>query len=222
MKVSSVFFVTCLAPAASFSPPARAFIKRTSLGMALDLTGNDWKPEDDIPKMGSTDTPDYFPDDYDPDINFADGIMGSQSGSGNKSGPELPGMENLGEDAVVVGGIEFATDIPEGMVFKVSSIPDGTVEMNCGANGKGVDFALEVKPVCMGYEDFYAAFAPGSHESFSVSPSAGRMERRGGEPSLLVITCQPRGASGVLEGDLVINLPEDESSICYKVSCTAL
>lgn len=74
-----------------------------------------------------------------------------------------------------------------------------------------------VAPVCMTYEDYYAAFAPGSHPSLSVSPAVGRMDRRGGEPSEMIITCDPRGQAGAFEGDLVINLPEDNSKICYKV-----
>ena len=39
--------------------------------------------------------------------------MGSQAMLGGRDqGPELPGMENLGADAVVTGGIETASDIP--------------------------------------------------------------------------------------------------------------
>lgn len=78
-----------------------------------------------------------------------------------------------------------------------------------------------VAPVCMTFEDFYAAFAPGSHPSFSVTPATGRMDRRGGEVSELVVTCDPKGQSGTLTGDLVINLPEDNSKICYKVTATS-
>lgn len=76
---------------------------------------------------------------------------------------------------------------------------------------------VAVKPVCMTFEDYFAAFSPDSHPSLSVSPAIGRMDRRGGEPSMMTVRCDPQGASGNLEGNLVINLPEDNSKICYKV-----
>lgn len=76
---------------------------------------------------------------------------------------------------------------------------------------------VAVKPVCMTFEDYFAAFSPDSHPSLTVSPAIGRMDRRGGEPSIMTVRCEPQGASGNLEGNLVINLPEDNSKICYKV-----
>jgi hypothetical protein len=69
----------------------------------------------------------------------------------------------------------------------------------------------------MGFEDYYAAFSADSHPSLTVQPCAGRMDRRGGEPTHLDITCQPNGQGGLITGDLVINLPEDNSKICYKI-----
>lgn len=81
---------------------------------------------------------------------------------------------------------------------------------------------IAVKPVCMTFEDYYAGFAPGSHPSFSVSPAVGRMDRRGGEESMLDILCTPNGVGGELTGDLVINLPEDNSKICYKITVKSL
>ena len=80
---------------------------------------------------------------------------------------------------------------------------------------------VAVKPVCMTFEDYFAAFSPDSHPSLSVSPATGRMDRRGGEPSIMTVRCEPLGQAGVLEGTLVINLPEDNSKICYKVNVTS-
>ena len=77
---------------------------------------------------------------------------------------------------------------------------------------------IAVKPVCMTFEDYYAAFSADSHPSLSVQPAVGRMDRRGGEPTMLDIICTPNGAGGDLTGDLVINLPEDNSKICYKIT----
>ena len=105
----------------------------------------------------------------------------SAMGGGGDRGPALPGMENLGEDAVMMGGIEEASEIPAGMEFVMSSVPDGEMAMDVASNSKGAELLLSVKPVCMGFEDYYAAFASDSHPSFSVSPQVGRMDRRGGE-----------------------------------------
>ena len=46
-------------------------------------------------------------------------------------------MENLGEDAVIMGGIELNPDIPEGMEFTPSAYPDGTFEMEVMSNSQG-------------------------------------------------------------------------------------
>jgi hypothetical protein len=174
--------------------------------------------------MGSTDVGDYFPDQYDNEIDFEDGMGGSQAKmGGTRDGPALPGMENLGEGAYVTGGIEMASEIPAGMTFLASSVPDGEYAMNVASTtANGAEMEIEVKPVCMTYEDYYAAFAPGSHPSLSVSPPAGRMDRRGGVPTDLVIKCMPNGQSGAFSGDLVINLPEDNSKICFKINVNSV
>ncbi|KAL7463717.1 hypothetical protein ACHAXS_004074 [Conticribra weissflogii] len=173
--------------------------------------------------MQSTDTGDYFPEGYDPnEVAFSEGMGGSQATlGGNRGGPALPGMENLGADAIMMGGIEEASEIPPGMEFIMSSVPDGEVAMDVASNSKGAELLLSVKPVCMGFEDFYAAFTADSHPSFSVSPQAGRMDRRGGEPTELVVKCVPNGKAGTFVGNLVINLPEDNSKICYKITATS-
>jgi hypothetical protein len=164
-------------------------------------------------------------DDWNPNAQpgFMDGMMGSQemlSGKKN-SGPQLPGMEHLGEDAIMMGGIEENSEIPAGMEFIPSSVPDGEIQFNAAANSKGSQTELEIRPFCMSFEDYYAAFAPGSHPSLKVSPCAGRMDRRGGESTFLVISCTPGGQAGTFTGNLVVNLPEDNSKLTYKVSCVS-
>jgi hypothetical protein len=47
-------------------------------------------------------------------------------------------MENLGDDAVMMGGIEQNTEIPAGMEFVVSGAPDGEFAFQCSANGPGM------------------------------------------------------------------------------------
>jgi hypothetical protein len=166
--------------------------------------------------MGSTDVGDYFPDKYENEIDFEDGMGGSQAKmGGNRDGPALPGMENLGEGAYVTGGIEMASEIPEGMTFIPSSVLDGEYPMNVASTtANGAEMEIAVKPVCMTYEDFFVAFAPGSHPSLSVSPPAGRMDRRGGELTFLTVKCMPNGQSGDFGGVLVINLVRS----CHCVS----
>jgi len=211
MKFSTAFTAICVLPTiAAFAPSA--FTRRnTALSLGKDgdviFGGNSWKPDSE--KMGSTDTGDYFPEGYNPDeVAFTDGMGGSQASmSGGRDGPQLPGMENLGADAIMMGGIEEATDIPEGTEFIPSSVPDGQLSMSVAASGSGTELPLEVAPVCMTYEDFYAGFSANSHPSFKVSPTTGRMDRRGGETTHFTITCDPKGQAGTFEGDLVIILP---------------
>ena len=189
------------------------------LRMGFDLSGNNWKPDSE--KMGSTDTGDFFPDDYDQNVAFSEGMMGSQAFLGNKhSGPQLPGMENMASDAFVTGGIETASEIPANMEFVMSSVPDGEFHMNVASSGSGESLQLTVQPICMTFEDYYAAFTKDSHPCFSVGPATGRMDRRGGEPTQITVLCQPNGKAGEFVGNLVINLPEDNSKICYKITAT--
>jgi len=189
----------------------------------MDLSGNSWKPDSE--KMGSTDTGDYFPEGYNPEeeIAFTSGMMGSQaSNAGNRDGPQLPGLENLGADAVVAGGITLDPNIPAGMEFVPASVPDGEFTFQVASTGQGGSLQISVQSPCMTFEDYYAAFSPESHPSLSVSPSAGRMDRRQGEPSIMEISCIPNGASGVLTGDLVVNLPDDNSKLSYKVTVNSV
>jgi hypothetical protein len=219
--VLAVCFLTALPSTVAFASNAKAFVRSSSLGMKgnFDLSGNTWKPDSE--KMGATDTGDFFPEGYESDFGYTDGMMGSQALlGGNRSGPQLPGMENLGEDAIMMGGIEQASEIPAGMQFIPSSVPDGEFQMNVASQSSGQEMKIMVNPVCMTFEDFYASFSANSHPSFSVSPVTGRMDRRGGEPSEFIIKCTPNGKAGNFEGDLVINLPEDNSKICYKIKAT--
>jgi hypothetical protein len=218
-------------------------------------------------------------------------MMGSQAslGQGDRGGPQLPGLENLGADAVVAGGITVDPNIPAGMEFIPSSIPDGEITFSVASTGTGGSYQIDVRSPCMTFEDFYAAFAPNSHPSLSVTPSTGRLDRRSGERTLfpsyqcaavllkstnqltnqnvmffaifilldacssfavslsvffhyflsffvecnqtthiffiatsLQIHCIPNGQGGTFQGDLVINLPDDNSKICYKVTVQSM
>ena len=109
-------------------------------------------------------------------------MMGSQAGTGgDRGGPELPGLENLGADAVVAGGITVDPNIPADMEFIPSSVSDGNIEFNVASTGGAAEHEIAVKSPCMTFEDYYAAFSKDSHPSFSVQPSTGRLDRRNGE-----------------------------------------
>lgn len=128
----------------------------------------------------------------------------------------------MGADAVIHAGINMSPDIPDGMEFIPSSVPDGEYSMNIPSTSAGETLSIEVRPVCMTYEDYYAAFSADSFPGFSVSPATGRMDRRGGEPTALDIRIEPQGRSGDLTGTLVVNLPEDNSKLCYKINVKSL
>ena len=66
--------------------------------------------------------------------------------------------------------------------------------------------STQVKPVCMGFEDFYAGWAPETPPGFTVSPIQGRMERRGGEPSVFDIEVQSDGAISASRRVAVVSL----------------
>lgn len=111
------------------------------------------------------------------------GMMGSQAGLGgdDRGGPQLPGLENLGADAVVAGGYITDPNIPDGMEFIPSSVPDGEVGFTVASTSAGGTQEIAVKSPCMTFEDYYAAFSTESHPSLSVAPSTGRLDRRNGE-----------------------------------------
>ena len=140
MKLSAAAALSLsMASVSAFGPAQPSFARHTSTSLkGFDLSGNSWQPDSE--KMGSTDTGDYFPEGYNPDeeIAFTSGMGGSQAMlGGNRDGPQLPGLENLGADAVVQGGIDVASDIPAGMEFIPSSVPDGEYSFNVASSSAG-------------------------------------------------------------------------------------
>ena len=104
------------------------------------------------------------------------------------------------------------------MEFIMSTRPDEEISLNIAANGSGETLTLQVQPVCMTFEDYFAGFTADTPPIFSVTPATGRMDRRGGETSELNVRIEPNGRAGDFVGNLVINLPEDNSKICYKIN----
>ncbi|GMH57238.1 hypothetical protein TL16_g02329 [Triparma laevis f. inornata] len=89
-------------------------------------------------------------------------------------------------------------------------------------SSKGGDFNIDIKPFCMGFEDFFAGWAEGSHPSLSIGPDHGRMDRRGGDITTLTVHCNPQGKAGVFEGTLVVVLPEENEKLSYKVTANCV
>ena len=95
------------------------------------------------------------------------------------------------------------------------------LSFDVAASGKAGLLPIEIKPFCMSFEDYYASFSPCSPSSFSVSPSSGRMDRRGGESTHLVVKCDPQGRSGAITGHLVVVLPEENEKLTYEITANA-
>jgi len=74
---------------------------------------------------------------------------------------------------------------------------------------------IDVRPVMMTYEEFYCGFTRDSHPAFSVSPDSGKMEKRGGAPTQVEVTCTPKGASGTLTATLCFILPDEKMFSTY-------
>ena len=70
----------------------------------------------------------------------------------------------------------------------------------------------------MGFEDFYAGWAPETPPGFSVSPIQGRMERRGGEPGACASAVASDGQTGEKVGYLCVVLPDDDEQFTIKVT----
>lgn len=201
-------------------------------------TGPEWKSDSQggntpfqsgAADWGATDTPDFFEEDYDPDKGpqFSDGVMGStglDKMKADKQGNAGPGIDIIGAvDPSIIGGIQQNTDVPDGVVFEAPAHGrfEGEISMSCAAaSSVGAEHVFDVKPVCMTFEDYYCGWTADTHPSFSVAPMTGRMDRRGGEPTTLKVTCAT-SQPGVFVGTLCMVLPDDDEQFTYKVTCTA-
>merc|ERR1719183_3067152 len=128
--------------------------------------------------------------------------MGSQRdpNRSKSSGPELAGALDSNPDIYVpeIQGVNVDTSM---FVLPSSGMTDMDFEMVVGSTeSKSID--IDVRPVTMTFEDFFCGFTADSHPSFSCTPDKGKMERRGGDPTTVTVTCNPCGASGELVGYL--------------------
>uniref|UniRef100_A0A7S3JNA1 Uncharacterized protein n=1 Tax=Aureoumbra lagunensis TaxID=44058 RepID=A0A7S3JNA1_9STRA len=197
-------------------------------GVKYDV-GSGWKPTEG--GMQSTDTPDFFYDDdgNSPSIEYTDGIMGS-TGLDKLKGPRNsdPGVAGaLDVDPTTIGGYQAASASDAGIKFELDTMAsmgrfteEISIDMAAASDTPRVH-TIMVKPVCMSYEDFYAGFTADTPNNFSVSPTQGRMERRGGAPTALDIEIKPDGQPGTKTAFLVVTLPEENEQFTYKITVNA-
>ena len=149
-------------------------------------------------------------------IGFTDGIMGSTGLDKLKeqnTGGNNPGVEGaLDVDPDVIGGYTCATAEAAGVKFELTTLAkmgrfdqEVSIDMPAASDIPRLE-TIQVKPVCMGFEDFYAGWAPETPPGFTVSPIQGRMERRGGEPSVFDIEVQSDGAISASRRVVVVSL----------------
>ena len=141
------------------------------------------------------------------------------------TGGNNPGVEGaLDVDPDVIGGYTCATAEAAGVKFELTTLAkmgrfdqEVSIDMPAASDIPRLE-TITVKPVCMGFEDFYAGWSPETPPGFSVSPIQGRMERRGGEPSLFDIEVKADGQTGEKVGYLCIVLPDDDEQFTIKVT----
>jgi hypothetical protein len=235
--MAKLIVALALGGARAFAPVSqvpRATLLRSSNDEGLDVrtdAGAAWTPQSG--GMESTDTPDFFYEDGDDrgditrDIGFTDGILGStgldKMKEDNKS--SNPGIEGaLDVDPDIIGGYTCATAAAAGVVFEQTTLSkmgrydqEVKIDMAAMSNTPRLE-TIVVKPVCMGFEDFYAGWAPETPPGFTVSPVQGRMERRGGDPSLFDVEVTADGQTGEKVGYLCIVLPDDDEQFTIKVT----
>jgi len=189
--------------------------------------------------MESTDTPDFLPEEGSElaakaaGISYTEGMSGSQVDPNRKksSGPELAGALDSNPDIYVpeiaevqANQADFVLPEPEFRIDKMEvSATHADYEFTCASTEQGT-YTVEVKPVCMTFEDYYCGFTADSHPSFSITGGAkGSMERRNGEPTQVQITCNPQGESGELVAHLCFILPDERDfSTFYTITCKSL
>lgn len=140
-----------------------------------------------------------------------------------------PGVAGaLDVDPTMIGGYTSASAEAAGVKFELTTLAkmgrfeqEVNIEMPAQSDSSRVE-TVSIKPVCMGYEDFYAGWAPESTPGiFSVTPVDGRMERRGGTPTDLEIEVKPDGQTGEKVGYLCVVLPDDDEQFTIKVTVKA-
>uniref|UniRef100_A0A7S0Q028 Uncharacterized protein n=1 Tax=Coccolithus braarudii TaxID=221442 RepID=A0A7S0Q028_9EUKA len=116
---------------------------------------------------------------------------------------------------------------PEWNLAKMAvSATDEDFEISCSS----MDYAeitIEVPPMMNTYEDYFYGLTADSHTSFKIEqdrsdPIEGRMQRRGGDPTAILLKCDPNGQSGEFVANLCFILPEEKGfSKYFQITCKA-
>lgn len=187
--------------------------------------------------FSSTDVPDFLPEEGSEaaaraaGISYTDGMHGSQMDPNRKqsSGPELAGALDSDPDIYLPDAEVITKDasmfvLPEES-FKITKMAMSQTDEDYETfvDSTGVkDFVIDVKPVCMTFENFVCGFTADSHPAFTCSPDTGKMERRNGPPTAITVHINPAGASGDLVGYLCFILPDEQDfSSFYKITCAS-
>lgn len=200
----------------------------------------------------STDTPDFAPDPNDPraQIEYTQGMMGSQKMGGKPD--HDPGVSQALEvNPEMVAGVEIdgsrriefqipterwpgdpaaqlSADLDMG--YGRAGLCSQLVPPRLSRRGRprrtvskiGSALEFEVEPVCMTFEDFYAGWTAESDPAFSVEPTFGRMDKKGGEPTIFKVTCKPDGPPRQAVGYLCVVLPDDGEQWTFRFSASAM
>jgi len=242
LTLISLMSPSIVLPSASISRPTLASGLKISMvdepKVSFDNDMSKWKPDPKGPggadmtgkalhagNFESTDTPDFFrDDDYGKDISIMDGVLGSsvQNVKKERRNPGLEGALEVNPDVYTFD--EVMTDVSTVDFGLSTDIKMTDMDFNMvvdSTTAKGIN--IDVRPVMMTYEEFYCGLTRDSHPSFSVSPVSGKMEKRGGAPTTVTVTCKPNGASGELCAWLCFILPDEKAfSTYYKITAKAL
>lgn len=95
----------------------------------------------------------------------------------------MPEVEDVSVDQSL-----FVLPEPEWRLDKMAvSATHADFEMTCDSTSDA-NLVVEVKPVCMTFENYYCGFTADSHPAFKlVGTTAGTMERRNGDPTTVEI-----------------------------------
>mmetsp|Transcript_76437 Transcript_76437/g.218920 ORF Transcript_76437/g.218920 Transcript_76437/m.218920 type:complete len:174 (-) Transcript_76437:808-1329(-) len=94
-----------------------------------------------------------------------------------------------------------------------------TIEMTCQFP-KPSFYEIKVENDVISFEDFVVGFAAGDAGDFQITPTAGELNRRGGEPQILSVVFKPNAPGGTRDAWLVVQT--EESKWTYHLTGTVM
>lgn len=193
--------------------------------------GADWKSDSQKQKdavggmqmrdqSGNVDTPDYFEEDGAVEAGstgFKEGAAATGGGSQSKLKSMLSAQNTevrQAEKYVSDQEVQFVAHKWKIDGDFASGDPKFALTYNAATGGAVSNF--EIEPNSMTYEDFVAGFTADTPEGWTVSPTSGTIERRGGAAQAFEVAYKGGNPSGPLPGTLVVVLPNDNFSWTFK------